>query len=297
MDVAHRARRLLPRLRGASDARPSRARGFSLRTRLVRAGTLLDDELHCGLRAPALGRCGACAFCTGRRPFSLSRLRLLDCEENRRRKARHRAARARRRLDPCGMAQGRRARQFRLAHAGVRRHRHAACGLGPVGRHLRGHARTASLRGARRRRAQLSPCLACGARHRCSAHCWHGASLPTARLVGAVLHGGRAHHSARAARGRRLYARQSRTAHRGALSRRLQAVARIRQAPTAADARGHRERAREPSRQGGGRQARAPSGEDRGKGALQRLPQGRSALLQHLLRSGRGADRLQARQA
>lgn len=50
MDVAHRARRLLPRLRGASDARPSRARGFSLRTRLVRAGTLLDDELHCGLR-------------------------------------------------------------------------------------------------------------------------------------------------------------------------------------------------------------------------------------------------------
>ena len=113
---------------------------------------------------------------------------------------------------------------------------HAACGLGPAGRHLRGHARTASLRGARRRRAQLSPCLACGARHRCSAHCWHGAGLPTARLVGAVLHGGRAHHSARAARGRRLYARQSRTAHRGALSRRLQAVARIRQAPTAVSA-------------------------------------------------------------
>lgn len=31
------------------------------------------------------------------------------------------------------MAQGRRARQFRLAHAGVRRHRHAACGLAPLG--------------------------------------------------------------------------------------------------------------------------------------------------------------------
>lgn len=91
-------------------------------------------------------------------------------------------------LDDFGMAPGRRASQFWLAHARICRHRYAFGRLGAIGRNICGYACSASFCGACRGCAQLQAGVARGACDRARPSLRARTGVPPACVVGAVLY-------------------------------------------------------------------------------------------------------------